>query len=73
MCCILQWYFWSYPPPEAELAVLFPLNHHLLRNHCRLLLYAVLHLIDNDRHDKHDPFNHHLVELTYAYHNQPVR
>ena len=56
---------------EAQLVVLFPLHHHLLRYHCRLLLHAILHLIDNERHDNHAPLNRHLAELAYAYITKP--
>lgn len=58
---------------EAQLAVLFPLHHHLPRHHYRLLLHAILHMIDNERHDNRNPFNSHLAGLAYTYHHQTVR
>ncbi len=63
--------FWCYHTSEAQLVVLLPLHYHLLRYHCRLLLHAILHLMDNERHENHNPLNRHLAELAYTYITKP--
>ena len=60
---------WSEPQEVLRLLIL---HDRFLGDHRRLLLHPVLHLIDNDRHNNHDPFDDHLPELAHPHHHQPV-
>ncbi len=60
-----------WPEPQEVLRLLI-LHDRFLGDHRRLLLHPVLHLIDNDRHNNHDPFDDHLPELAHPHHHQPV-
>ena len=60
-----------WPEPQEVLRLLI-LHDRFLGDHRRFLLHPVLHLIDNDRHNNHDPFDDHLPELAHPHHHQPV-
>ncbi len=48
------------------------LYYRLLGNHRGFLLHTVLHLVDNDRNNNDQAFNHHLPELADAHHYQTI-